>query len=98
MAEKKQLQAVLSFFRQNLCPYLQCRELGLLGQKGFLLFRGVGVVTVLIQPVPEDLNGLLGQISPPFSLPTAPRAGRQIQRGVHTVLIVSLAARQHHQT
>lgn len=78
--------------------HLQCGELSLLGQEGFLLLGWVSVVTVLVQPVPEDLNRLLGQIPSPLPLPVAPGAGRQIQGGVHAVFIVRLAARQHHQT
>lgn len=53
---------------------------------------------MLVQPVPEDLNGLLRKIPPAFPLPAAPRAGRQIQRGIHAVLVICLAPWQHHQT
>lgn len=55
--------------------YLERGQLRLLGQEGLLLFRRVGVVAVLVQPVPEDLDRLLRQIPPPLPLPVAPAAG-----------------------
>lgn len=55
--------------------YLERGQLRLLGQEGLLLFRRVGVVAVLVQPVPEDLHRLLRQIPPPLPLPVAPATG-----------------------
>lgn len=62
------------------------------------MFGRVSVVAVLVQPVPQDLDRLLGQIPPPLPLPVTPAAGRQVERGVHAVLVVRFTPRQHHQT
>lgn len=91
------VSVLLSALHMN-ASYLERGQLSLLGQESLLLFRRVGVVAVLIQPVPEDLHRLLRQVAPPLPLPVAPAAGRQIQGCVHAVLVFCLAPRQHHQT
>lgn len=48
--------------------YLQCGQVCLLGEQGFLLLGGIRVVSVFIQPVPQDLHRLLGQVASPPSL------------------------------
>lgn len=78
--------------------YLQRGELSLLGKESFLLFRRVGVVAVLVQPVPQDLNRLLRQVPAPLPFPVAPGAGRQVQRGIHAFLLIRFTPGQHHQT
>ena len=43
--------------------YLEHSEAGLLGQPELLGVAGVGVVSVVVEPLLEDLDGLLGEVS-----------------------------------
>lgn len=52
--------------------YLQHREVGLARQTEFLLLRRVGVEAVLVQPAPQDLHRLLGQVAAATALPKEP--------------------------
>ena len=49
----------------RLVAYLEHGEAGLLGEGELLCVAGVGVVAVIIQPLLQDLDRVLRQISPP---------------------------------
>ena len=54
-------------FRETRCeniPYLEHSEARLLGQSQLLRVAGVGVVAVVVQPLLEDLDRVLGQVTP----------------------------------
>ena len=44
--------------------YLEHREAGLLGQGELLSVAWVGVISVIVEPLLEDLDGVLGQVPP----------------------------------
>lgn len=68
--------------------YLQHGEAGLPGEAELLLLRGVGIEAVLVQPVPEDLHGLLGKIAP-----SLPLVGLRGVRGCGAVVLPEVAIR-----
>ena len=53
-------------------PHLQHWEVGLARQAEFLLLRRVGVEAVLVQPAPQNLYRLLGQVATATALPQEP--------------------------
>lgn len=61
-------------------PHLQHGEVGPTRQAQLLLLRRVGVEAVLVQPAPQDLHCLLGQVATATALPKEPSA-RQVERG-----------------
>lgn len=61
-------------------PYLQHRKVGLARQAELLLLRRVGVEAVLVQPAPQNLHRLLGQVAAATALPKQP-SSRQVERG-----------------
>lgn len=75
----------------KLSPYLQCGQVCLLGQQCLLLLWGIRVVSVLVQPVPQNLDRLLGQIASPPSLARGCRRGK-VQGNIHAVFILGVAA------
>lgn len=64
----------------NSASYLQHREVGLAWQAEFLLLWGVGVEAVLVQPAPQNLHRLLGQVAAATALPKEPPSW-QVERG-----------------
>lgn len=52
--------------------HLQHGEVGLAWQTEFLLLRRVGVEAVLVQPAPQNLHRLLGQVAAATALPKEP--------------------------
>jgi len=46
--------------------HLEDGETSLLSQEGLLLVTGVGVVSVLVQPASQDVDGILAQVSSPL--------------------------------
>lgn len=71
--------------------------MGLLGQQGFFLLWWISIVAVLVEPVPEYLYWLFGQVSSPLPLPWPSSIWREVKRHIQTVLVVRLATghRQH---
>lgn len=53
-------------------PHLQHREVGLAWQAEFLLLWRVGVEAMLVQPAPQNLHCLLGQVAAATALPEEP--------------------------
>lgn len=68
MVEAQQCRGEVLALTFSFSAYLQCGQVCLLGEQGFLLLGGIRVVSVFIQPVPQDLNRLLGQVASPPSL------------------------------
>lgn len=52
--------------------YLQHGEVGLARQAEFLLLRRVSVEAVFVQPAPQNLNRLFGQVTAATALPKEP--------------------------
>lgn len=71
--------------------------MGLLGQQGFFLLWWISIVAVLVEPVPEYLYWLFGQVSSPLPLPWHSSIWREVKRHIQTVLVLRLASghRQH---
>lgn len=66
--------------------------MGLLGQQGFFLLWWIGIVSVLVEPVPEYLYRLFGQVPSPLPLPWHSSIWREVKRHIQTVLILRLAS------
>lgn len=66
--------------------------MGLLGQQGLFLLWWISIVTVLVEPVPEYLYWLFGQVSSPLPLSWHSSVRRKVKRHIQTVLVLRLAS------
>lgn len=52
--------------------YLQHGQIGLSSKGHLLLVAGIGIVTMVVKPLLQGLDGLLGQVSPSLSVQCSP--------------------------